>query len=156
MQMPAATGSPTRSRIVELCPYVTSVPVRSGSRSDLASLHYQETSSAHCRVGILAPLLLTVPRCALVADRKAGHNSENPDCSVLNEEGESRLQHRSAIVVQELPTRWFQSYSCKTKTSHVAVKSLRKFFELEEDLNVVCADKNWNLSELVQAYFWNH
>ena len=38
------------------------------------------------------------------------------DHNVLNEEGESRSNHLYAVVVQDLATRWIQSYPCKTKT----------------------------------------
>ena len=37
------------------------------------------------------------------------------DHKILNEEGESPNTQRSAFVVQDLATQWFQSYPCKTK-----------------------------------------
>ena len=37
------------------------------------------------------------------------------DHNVLSEEGESRHNHRYAIVVQDLTTRWIQAYPCKMK-----------------------------------------
>ena len=36
------------------------------------------------------------------------------DHKVLNEEGESRNNHRYAVVVQDLATQWIQSYPCRT------------------------------------------
>ena len=39
------------------------------------------------------------------------------DHKVLNEEGESRNNHRYVVVVQDLATQWIQSFSCKMKTS---------------------------------------
>ena len=39
------------------------------------------------------------------------------DQKVLNEESESRNNHRYAIVVQDLATQWIQAYPSKTKTS---------------------------------------
>ena len=37
------------------------------------------------------------------------------DHQILSEEGESRTNHRFAVVVQDLATQWLQSYPCKTK-----------------------------------------
>ena len=51
------------------------------------------------------------------------------DHKVLNEEGESRNNHRYAVVVQDLVTQWNQSYPCKTKTSQETEKRLRKFLD---------------------------
>ena len=51
------------------------------------------------------------------------------DHQVLNEEGESRDNHRYAIVVQDLAAQWIPSYPCKTKTSYETEKSLLKFLE---------------------------
>ena len=48
------------------------------------------------------------------------------DHKVLNEEGESRNDHRYAVVVQDLATQWIQSYPCNTKTSQETDKSLRR------------------------------
>ena len=39
------------------------------------------------------------------------------DYKVLNEECESRNNHRYAVVVQDLATQWIQSHPCKNKTS---------------------------------------
>ena len=39
------------------------------------------------------------------------------DHKALNEVGDSRNNHRYAVVVQDLATQWIQSYPCKTKTS---------------------------------------
>ena len=59
---------------------------------------------------------------------------------ILNEEGESRLQHRRVIVVQDLATQWIQSYPCETNTSQETVKSVRKFLDPEEEPKVVYTD----------------
>ena len=59
------------------------------------------------------------------------------DHEVLNEGGESRNNHRNAVVVQDLATQWIQSYPCKTKTSQETEKSLRKFLEPSEKCKVV-------------------
>ena len=75
------------------------------------------------------------------------------DHKILIDEGASRLQHRSAIMVQDLATRWLQSYQCKPKTSQETRKSLWKFLEPEEDPKVVDIQKiPWNLSKLVKTH----
>ena len=51
------------------------------------------------------------------------------DHNILNEESESRNNHRYAVVVQDLATQWLQSYPCKTKTSQETQKNLMKFLE---------------------------
>ena len=57
-----------------------------------------------------------VPRAEKLDDLiTAGHK-------VLNEGGESRNNHRYAVVVQDLVTQWIQSYACKTKSSHETQK----------------------------------
>ena len=48
------------------------------------------------------------------------------DHTVLNEGSKSRNNHRHAVVVQDLATRWIQSHPCKTKSSHETARSLSK------------------------------
>ena len=59
------------------------------------------------------------------------------DHNVLNEECESRNNHRYAFVVEDLATQWMQPYPCKTKTSQQTEKSLRKFIEPSQEPNVI-------------------
>ena len=71
------------------------------------------------------------------------------DHEVFNEEGESRSNHRYAVVVQDLATQWIQTYPCQTKTSLETEKSSRKFLEPSEKPKVVntgksCEDLPWN------------
>ena len=42
------------------------------------------------------------------------------DRKVLNEDNESPLHHRHAVVAQDLATRWTQSYPCRNKTEKCA------------------------------------
>ena len=51
------------------------------------------------------------------------------DHKVLREEGESRNNHRNAVVVQDLATQWLQSFPYKTKTFQKTQKSVHKFLE---------------------------
>ena len=47
------------------------------------------------------------------------------DHKVLNDEQESRLHHRFAVVVQDLATRWSQSYPCKTISAQGRIGIMR-------------------------------
>ena len=51
------------------------------------------------------------------------------DHRVLTEGGDSRDNHRYAVVVQDLATQWIQSSPCKRKTSQETERSIRKFLE---------------------------
>ena len=63
------------------------------------------------------------------------------DHKVLNEEGESRNNHRHAVVVQDLATQWVQSYprknrnflgdrkECQSAVSHHGITELRHFID---------------------------
>ena len=50
------------------------------------------------------------------------------DHKVLNEDRESRNNHRYAVVVQDLATQWIQSGPCKTKSSWSRHTSQKFFF----------------------------
>ena len=49
---------------------------------------------------------------------------------------EQKSNHRNAVV-QDLATRWIQSFQCKTGTSQEMEKSLRKFLESTEKPKVI-------------------
>ena len=53
------------------------------------------------------------------------------DHKVLGDNCESRNNHRYAVVVQDLATRWIQAYPCKNKTSQETQRSLQKILEPE-------------------------
>ena len=67
------------------------------------------------------------------------------DHKVLNEEGESRNNHRCTIVVQDLATQCIQSDPCETKTSQETDKSLRKFLESSHSEKLLTVIIHWNL-----------
>ena len=46
--------------------------------------------------------------------------------SSLNEDSENRLQHRHAVVGQDLCSQWIQCYTTKTETAQETMKSLQK------------------------------
>ena len=64
------------------------------------------------------------------------------DHKVLNEEGESRNNHRYAVVVQDLATQRIQSDPCRTNTSQQTEKSSRKFFGSSEKPKVIYTDNS--------------
>ena len=66
--------------------------------------------------------------------------------------GESRNNHRYAVVVQDLATQWIQSYPCKKKTSQETERSSRKFLQPSEQLKVIYCDNSWNLAHSVKIY----
>ena len=48
------------------------------------------------------------------------------DHKVLNEDQESTLHHKCAVVVQDLANQWLQSYPCTTKSAQETMRSLRE------------------------------
>ena len=78
------------------------------------------------------------------------------DHKVLNEEGESRNNHRYAVVVQDLATQWIQDHPCKTKTSQEPEKSLQKFLEPSQKPKVVYTDDSLEFGKSCEDLSWNH
>ena len=64
------------------------------------------------------------------------------DHKVLSENCESRNNHRYAIVVLDLATKWIQSYPCKTKTFQETQRSLQKFLEPNRKPKVIYTDNS--------------
>ena len=78
------------------------------------------------------------------------------DHNVLDVEGESRNNHRYAVVVQGLATQWIQSYPCMTKTSQEMEKSVRKFLEPSQRPKVICTDTSLEFGKSCEELSWNH
>ena len=78
------------------------------------------------------------------------------DHKILNEESESRNNHRYAVVVQDLATQWLQSYPCKTKTSQETEKSLQKFLEPTRKPKVIYTDISLEFGKSCEELSWNH
>ena len=75
------------------------------------------------------------------------------DHKVLNEEGESRNNHRYAVVVQDLATQWSQSYPCKQKRSQVTEQSSQKFLEpSQKKKELFIVTFHWNMENLVNIH----
>ena len=73
------------------------------------------------------------------------------DHRVLNEEGESRNNHRYAVVVQDL----FNLIRAQT-TSQETEKSLRKFLEPSQKPNVNYTDNSSEFGKSCAELSWNH
>ena len=78
------------------------------------------------------------------------------DHKVLSENCESRNNHRYAVVVQDLATRWIQAYPCKTKTSQETQKSLQKFLEPNGKPEVIYIDNSLEFGKACEDLSWNH
>ena len=78
------------------------------------------------------------------------------DHKVLSEGCESRNSHRCAVVVQDLTTRWIQSYPCKTNTCQETQRSLEKFLEPERNPEVIYTDNSLEFGKACEDLSWNH
>ena len=67
-----------------------------------------------------------------------------------------RDNHRYAVVVQDLPTQWIQSYPCNTKTSQETQKSLQKFSEPNRKLKVIYTGNSLEFGKSCEELSWNH
>ena len=79
---------------------------------------------------------------AVVSRAEHFGNLITADVKILNEESESRNNHRYAVVAQNLATQWLQSYPCKTKTSKETQKSSMKFLEPTRQPKVIYTDNS--------------
>ena len=78
------------------------------------------------------------------------------DHKVLNEGSESRNNHRYAVVVQDLATKWIQSFPCENKNSQETVRSLRKFLEPSNKPKVIYTDNSLEFGKSYEELSWNH
>ena len=78
------------------------------------------------------------------------------DHKVFSEGCESRNNHRYAVVVQDLATRWFQSHPCKTKTSQETQRSLQKFLEPTRKPKVIYTDNSLEFGKACEDLPRNH
>ena len=78
------------------------------------------------------------------------------DHKVLSEGCESRINHRFAVVVQDLATQWIQSYPCKTKTSRETQRSLQKFLKPNRKPEVFYTDTSLEFGKACEVISWNH
>ena len=59
-------------------------------------------------------------------------------------------------VVQDLPTRWIQSYPCKPKTLQERQRSLQKFLEPNRKPKVIYTDNSLEFGKACEDLSWNH
>ena len=78
------------------------------------------------------------------------------DHKILSEKSESRNNHRFAVVVQDLATKWIQSYPCKTKTSQHTQRSLMKFLEPTRKPKLIYTDNSVEFGKSGEELSWNH
>ena len=78
------------------------------------------------------------------------------DHKILSEEGESRNNHRYAVVVHDLAIQWIQSYPCRTKTSQETQRSLQKFLEPNRKPKVIYTDNSLEFGKACEDLSWNH
>ena len=64
------------------------------------------------------------------------------DHKILNDNYESRNNHRYTVVMQDLSSQWHQVYPCKTKTSQKTQTSLQKFLENDRKSKVIYTDNS--------------
>ena len=78
------------------------------------------------------------------------------DHNFLSEESESRNNHRYAMVVQDLATKWLQSFPCKANTSQETQKNLMKFLEPKRKPKVINTDNSMEFDKSCEEKSWNH
>ena len=78
------------------------------------------------------------------------------DHGVLSEEGESRNNHRYAVVVQDPATQYVQSFPCRAKTLHVTEKEFVDVFEPDRKPEVVYTDTSLEFGKACEDLSWNH
>ena len=75
------------------------------------------------------------------------------DHKVPSDNCESRTNHRYAVVVKDLATRWIQAYPCKNKTSQETQRSLQKFLEPERKPKVIYTDNSLEIGKACEDLF---
>ena len=91
-----------------------------------------------------------VPRAENFGDLITAHHK------FLSEGCESRNNHRYAVVVQDLATKWILSYPCKTKASQETQRSLQKFLEPHRKPKVMDTDSSLEFGKACEDLPWNH
>ena len=73
------------------------------------------------------------------------------DHKVLNEECESRNCHRFSVVVQDLATRWLQSYPSKSKSS----QETEKFSDVSRSSCQAESENSLEFIKAIEDLSWN-
>ena len=91
-----------------------------------------------------------VPRAEIFSDLITA------DHKVLSDNCESRNNHRYAVAVQDLATKWIQAYPCKTKSSQETQTSLQEFLEPDRKPEVIYTDNSLEFGKACEDLSWNH
>ena len=75
---------------------------------------------------------------------------------VLDEDQESRIHHRYAVVVQDLATQWLQRYPCKTKSAQETQTNLGQFLRPEENSRSIYTENSLDFIIACEQMNWNH
>ena len=78
------------------------------------------------------------------------------DHKILNEETESRFQHRYSVVVQDLAIQWIRSCPCKSKSAKETMSSLRRFPLPEQHPIVIFSENSLEFFKSCEDLRWNH
>ena len=65
------------------------------------------------------------------------------------------INHRYAVVVQDLATQWIKSYPRKTKTFQETQRSLQKFLEPDRKPEVIYTDNSLEFGKACEDLSWN-
>ena len=78
------------------------------------------------------------------------------DHKVLRDNCESRNNHRYAVVVQDLATRWIQAYPCKKQNFTRNQEKLAKVPGTERKPKVIYTDNSLEFGKACEDLSWNH
>ena len=78
------------------------------------------------------------------------------DRKILNEDSESRLHHRHAVVVRDLFADWIQAYPIQSKTAHDTKKSLQRFLPLVPETGTVYTENDLEFVKPCDELTWSH
>ena len=131
----------------EVCFWVNTVFILTSRKTEIArSARGPKSQGSLCRRRIGG----AVPRAEKFGDLITA------DHIVFSEGGESRNNHRYAVVVQDLATQWIQSYPCKTKTSQETQRSSQEFLEPHRKPKVIYTDNSLEFGNACEELSWNH
>ena len=78
------------------------------------------------------------------------------DHKVLSDNGESRNNHRYAVVVQDLATQWIQAYPFKTKLHRKLKEVCKSFWSPNRKHKVIYTDNSLEFGKACEDLSWNH
>ena len=91
-----------------------------------------------------------------MSDAKKFADIVSADQKILNEDSESRLHHRYAVVVRDLFADWIQAYPTQSKTAHDTKKSLQRFLPLDPKTGTVYTENSLEFVKACDELAWSH